>query len=101
MSSHVNLAARYRGTGAGQMGLRIEHVSVHDGGNWTLRIRHDKEWIETTFEVLVTDLHKRVSPNTTAILLPRLTTDVSLPIHVEVRIQGRLLPLLRRTALLK
>jgi hypothetical protein len=35
------------------MGLRLEGVSRHGNGNWTLNILHNSEWIKATFEVIV------------------------------------------------
>jgi len=51
----ANWRVRYEGTGASQMGIRIEAVSLFDAGVWRLRIRHNNAWVETSFELIVTE----------------------------------------------
>ena len=79
-------ASRYEGSGASQMGLRLEGVSIQDAGIWRLRslllyfqtftqkswfenislttysvllachrIRHNNNWVEASFELIVTE----------------------------------------------
>ena len=64
--------SRYSGNGNGQMGMRLEGISMHDSGNWTL-VLQPPNWnmISTTFEIIVTEK-------------PYLTTEKDLPIRVQV-----------------
>ena len=54
------------------MGMRLESISMHDSGNWTLVVQ-PPNWsmISTTFEIIVTEK-------------PYLTTEKDLPIRVQV-----------------
>ena len=55
------------------MGMRVEGISTHDSGNWTLMVQPPNwEMIRADFEIIV--------------LEPHLTTDKDLPIRVQVHI---------------
>ena len=54
------------------MGMRVEGISIHDSGNWSLVVQPPNwELISTLFEIIVTEK-------------PYLTTDKDLPIRVQV-----------------
>ena len=54
------------------MGMRVEGISIHDSGNWSLVVQPPNwELISTLFEIVVTEK-------------PYLTTDKDLPIRVQV-----------------
>ena len=64
--------SRYSGNGNAQMGMKLEGISKHDSGNWTLVVQ-PPNWnmISTVFEIIVTEK-------------PHLTTEKDLPIRVQV-----------------
>ena len=89
---------RYEGSGASQMGLRLEGVSIQDAGIWRLRclfklsqmffsfflilsnfhkcchrIRHNNNWVETSFELIVTEYGLT-------------NTEPNSPISIEVKV---------------
>jgi len=64
-----NWKVRYEGSGAAQMGLRLEGVSEHDAGIWRLRIRHNNAWVETSFELIVTEYDLTNTGNNSPILI--------------------------------
>ena len=66
------LILRYAGNGNAQMGMRLEGISGHDSGNWSLVVQPPNwEMIRTTFEIIVK---------------PYLTTERDLPIRVQVNL---------------
>ena len=54
------------------MGFQLEGVSMYDSGMWSLRIRHDNQWVEAKFELVVTNYDA--------------TTDDDLDISIKVAI---------------